>query len=531
MTRDATPDRDWAEAHRYRDVPYDNGLDTYPTVLAALDDQARRQPTASCLTTVAPDGSRTTVTFVEARDLSERLAGWLARECGLRPGDVIGLQPANDLPSAMAILAVLRTRAVCLLLSPHDPAGRVRAQLESQQAVAVLRSPAVAGVAGIEAVELPAVRALPDARLRSDGPPEPTDDALLFSTSGSTTAAKVVAQSHRNAVTNAEAFRRHHRLEPGDRLLGFLPIYHVNGVHSTLLGPIVAGAQVILAHGLDPLGYPALLRSVRPRIASVVPSALEALLVTWRDGGLPPEFRYFLSAAAPLGAQTARDVYDQLGARIVQGYGLTETTNFATTMPPDLTEDDYRRLMLDTDIPPIGVALHGNEVSVRNSTGEPVPAGTVGEIQVRGHNVMSRYAGNSEATAQAFSGGWFHTGDLGMLRADPATGREYVVITGRIKNMAKVRGEAVSLEEMERVLQAHPGVVDAACVATPDRLAGEQILVALVAPEGVPSDLTDHLRQVFAEAALPRRVVLVEAVPRTPTGKIRRPELPDLLGS
>jgi acyl-CoA synthetase (AMP-forming)/AMP-acid ligase II len=529
VTGHGAADRDWAGAHRYGDAPYERGLTPYPTVPAALDDRARHRPTEPYLTTVAPDGARTTVTFAQARELSGRLAGWLAREVGLRPGDVVGLRPANDLPSALTILAVLRAGAVCLLLSPHDPVGRVRAQVESQQAVAVLRSPAVPEVDGIESVELPEVAALPEAPAQELPPPDPAADALLFSTSGSTAAAKVVAQSHRNAATNAEAFRRHHRLDPGDAILGFLPIYHVNGVHSTLLGPIVAGAHVTLAHGLDPLAYPALLRDVRPRIASVVPSALEALLVTWRDAGPPPEFRYFLSAAAPLGAQTARDVYERLGARIVQGYGLTETTNFSTTMPPDLSEADYRRLMLDTDIPPIGVALYGNEVAVGGPAGEPLPPGEVGEILVRGHNVMSRYAGNPDATAQAFAGGWFHTGDLGMLRADAATGREYVVITGRLKNMAKVRGEAVSLEEMERVLRAHPAILDAACVASPDRLTGERITAAVVAPAGVPTDLTEHLRKVFAEAALPKRVVLVDAVPRTPTGKIRRPELAGLL--
>ena len=308
-------------------------------------------------------------------------------------------------------------------------------------------------------------------------------------------------------------------MEPVVRILGFLCFFHVYGVHTTLLGPILAGAHVTRAHGRDPLTYPALLRDVRPRIASVVPSALEALLVTWRDEGPPPDFGYFLSAAAPLAARTARDVYQRFGARVVQGYGLTETTNFATTMPPDLSGDDYRRLVLDTDIPPIGVAVHGNEVSL----------GETGEIRVRGHNVMARYAGNPAATEEAFAGGWLNTGDLGTLRTDPATGREYVVITGRLKNIAKVRGEAVSLEELERVLREHPAIVDAACVAVPDRLAGERITAVLVAPSGVPGDLTDHLRRVFAEAALPKRIELVEAVPRTPTGKIRRPELRRLL--
>lgn len=528
MSRRHGDESAWDSAHRYLDIPYARGLTGHATVPAALAERAWQMPDGAYLTTVAPDGTRTTVTFAEAHELSGRVAGWLRREFALKPGDVVALQPANDLAAVMTILAVLRSGAVCLLLSPNDPAARVRAQVQSQNAGPVLRSAGVPAGDGLESVELPDVTRLPPADFR-DAALDATADALMFSTSGSTATAKMVAQSHRNAATNAEAFRRHHRLRPGDRILGFLPIYHVNGVHSTLMAPIVAGVHVTLAHAFNAFDYPDLLRTVRPRIASLVPSALEALLVTWRDGELPEGFEYFLSAAAPLAAETARNVFDRLGARIVQGYGLTETTNFSTTMPPDLDEDAYRRLMLDAEIPPIGAALFGNEVTIRTTAGAPVDSGETGEILVRGHNVMSRYAGNREATAEALAGGWFHTGDLGRFQHDPGTGGVYVVISGRIKNMAKVRGETVSLEEMERALRSHPQILDAACVATPHRLTGEQITAAVVAPAGVPDDLSAHLRTLFAEAALPSRILLVDAVPRTPTGKIRRPDLAALL--
>jgi acyl-CoA synthetase (AMP-forming)/AMP-acid ligase II len=247
---------------------------------------------------------------------------------------------------------------------------------------------------------------------------------------------------------------------------------------------------------------------------------------TWRGAGPPSELAYFLSAAAPLTARTARAVVDRLGVPVIQGYGLTETTNFSTTVPVDLPPATYRKLVLDADIPSIGTALDGNEVEVLTSGGEPADIGEVGEICMRGHNVMSRYAANPEATEEAFRGGWFHSGDIGFA-VDDGAGSRFFVVTGRAKNIAKVRGESVSLDEMDRVLRAVPEIVDAACVAIPHRLLGEEIVAAVVmsGSSGREVDLRRHLSATFSEAVLPRRIVTVESLPRTPTGKIRRREL------
>jgi acyl-CoA synthetase (AMP-forming)/AMP-acid ligase II len=258
----------------------------------------------------------------------------------------------------------------------------------------------------------------------------------------------------------------------------------------------------------------------------VVPTILEVLSDTWRGAAPPSELAYFVSAAAPLTARTARRVVDRLGVPVIQGYGLTETTNFSTTLPTDLPQDVYRRLVLDADIPTIGSALDGNEMAVLDRDCERLAAGETGEVCMRGHNVMSRYAANPEATEAAFKGGWFHSGDIGYAVEDEATGRTYFVLTGRIKNIAKVSGESVSLEEMDRVLRAAPEVVDAACVALPHRLMGEQIVAAVVlsgAEDGV--DLRAHLGETFPPAVLPRRIVRLDSLPRTPTGKIIRREL------
>jgi acyl-CoA synthetase (AMP-forming)/AMP-acid ligase II len=216
--------------------------------------------------------------------------------------------------------------------------------------------------------------------------------------------------------------------------------------------------------------------------------------------------------------------------RIIQGYGLTETTNFSAIMPTGLDEQSYVRLMEEAAIPPAGAEIFGNEIAVLDNAGEPVPAGTVGEVCVRGHSVMSRYEGNPAETAEAFRHGWFHTGDLGYQAPPPSPGQALLVLTGRNKNVAKVRGESVSLEEVERAMRRLPGVLDAACAIAPHPLDGEQVTAAVVTAGPVAEGaLRGLLVEMLTPSAVPRRIVRLSAIPRTPTGKIVRRELSERL--
>lgn len=493
-------------------------------VIGVLVEHAELRGDAPYLTAVAGDGVATTLTYRDAEVASRRLAAWLRAESGAAAGSVLALAPANDVESVLAVLGALRAGYALLMLGPLDPPERHAEQIAAVGAEVFLR---VAPHARAGEVRLPDWRGLPDAEF-TDIPAEPSADALLFGTSGSTAASKLVVQSHRNMMANAAALGAHHGLRPGDRVLGCLPVHHVNGLHFTVIGTLVAGAHTVLADSFSPFTYPDLLDRYRPRIASVVPSILEALVETWRAPALPAGFDYFVSAAAALPAETARKVWTGLGARVVQGYGLSETTNFSTTMPPDLPPDAYRAAMLETDIPPVGIALSGNTVAVLDNACRPVPPGEVGEVCMRGANVMSRYAGNPVATAEAFRGGWFHSQDLGFLRRDARTGAEFLVLTGRIKNIAKVSGETVSLDEMDRVLRALPQVRDAACVAVTDRFRGESVVAAVVLAEGGgegDAALRNRLRAAFPEAVLPTRFVHMAAIPRSATGKVLRPQL------
>jgi acyl-CoA synthetase (AMP-forming)/AMP-acid ligase II len=493
--------------HSYRGEPF-GALGLPSSVVAYIGEHGRTRGDAPYITAIAADGEASELTYGALDLLTGGVAGWVARNHPA--GAVLALAPVNDLRSVVAILGVLRSGRALLLVNPSDPAARVREQAAKLDATL------------IDAADVP----WNEDPSWQDGPIDPGSDALFFGTSGSTASSKLVAQMHANAVSNAHALRGHHGLGDGERMLGCLPIHHVNGLHFTILATLVAGAHAILAHGFEALGYPDLVRRYRPRLASVVPTILEVLGSTWRGDPPPRELRYFVSAAAPLTARTARAFVDRLGVRVIQGYGLTETTNFSTTMPADLPESAYRRLVLDAPIPSVGVALDGNEVAVLGADGEAVTPGEPGEVCMRGHNVMSRYAANAEATEEAFRGGWFHSGDIGRAVRDEETGHTFFVLTGRLKNIAKVSGESVSLEEMERVLRAVPQVADAACVALPHRLTGEQIVAAVVMRDGAAEvDLRGHLGATFAQAALPRRIVSVDSLPRTATGKIRRREL------
>ncbi len=491
-------------------------------MLSFVREHARSRGEAPYLTAVSRSGEVEQLTYAALDVLNAKVAGWAERELG--SVRTVAFLPANDIPSVLAILGLMRSRRPVLLVNPADPPGRVREQAATLDAT-LLRAATIDPALHPDAVGIPDPRILPDDDAPFAEPEiEASEDALFFGTSGSTASSKLVAQTHANTVANALGVGRHHRLRPGERILGCLPIHHVNGLHFTILATLVAGAHAVLAPGFEAITYPDLVRRFRPRVASVVPTILEVLVGTWRGEPPPRELEYFLSAAAPLTARTARAVVDGLGVRVVQGYGLTETTNLSTTLPIDLPDAAYRRLMLDAAIPSVGVALPGNEVAVLDAGGEAVPPGERGEICMRGHNVMARYASNEGATEEAFAGGWFHSGDIGFSIED--AGGTVFMLTGRRKNIAKVRGESVSLDEMDRVLRAVPEVRDAACVAIPHRLLGEEIVAVVVVADGTRgTDLRARLGATFAQTVLPRRIVEVASLPRTPTGKVRRGEL------
>ncbi|MET7608646.1 class I adenylate-forming enzyme family protein [Streptomyces avermitilis] len=502
----------------------------HATVIATLLERARTTPDRACVTWVPEEGAPRVLTYGELERRSRALADALLRRQA--PGETVALLPGNDLPSVTAVFATLRAATPCLFLDPGDPEHRLRAVLREHPAATVLCSPFAGeharGLADLVLNDAPDTVAGPP--LPGDGTVPAEDPAFLFGTSGSTAASKLVVQPHRALTSNAEAVRRHHGLDGATTLLGGLPIHHVNGVHFTLVAVVHSGAHVVLPQRISPFGHRALIDAHRPHIVSLVPPVLQMLLATGRGWRPPGGLRHFVSAAAPLPAALAREVLETFGVRVLQGYGLSETTNFSTTMPTGLPDAVYRTVTLDVDIPSVGVALPGNEVEVFTPDGTLLGEGRTGEIRMRGHNVMSGYAGRPDLTADAFAGGWFHSGDLGHWRTGP-DGLRYFHLTGRDKNMAKVRGESVSLEEVERALVSLPGVADAACLSVPHPAWGEQLVALVAAPHRDLRAIREELAALVPVAALPTGWQQLDRIPRTATGKLRRPRLAELYGA
>ena len=521
------------QVHSYRGQPFDTPLVSPLDVVERLDRWAGSQPDAPCLTTLAGDGAVRTLSFAELHRDSLRMAGWLATAHGVRPGSVVAVLPRNDARSVALVLGVLRAGAIAFLIDPDERIERLKSLLAAFEVTAVLGSAVSATARECGALDVPAAHALADALAGAlpARPVRPTGPALYFGTSGSTATSKIVAQGRYNAAVNAEAVRRQHGLAPGVRILGCLPVHHVNGLNFSIFATLWSGSHTVLAEAPRADLLRQAIGDWQPRVVSVVPTVLELLLLAGAEIR-PRQLGYFLSAAAPVSAGTCQAVWDRFSVPVVQGYGLTETVNFSTTMPTDLSPESYRRIVLEAPVPPIGAALFGNEVSVLRPDGTVAEVGEQGEICVRGHNVMLEYVGNPEATSAAFAGGWFHTGDLGTRIQAPGVDPALFVVTGREKNIAKVMGVSVSLEELERVIRELPGVLDAACLPVADRLRGETIVAAVVAqPDLATADYRRQLERYFSPLVCPSNWIAVPAIPRTATGKIIRRALPDLLAS
>jgi long-chain acyl-CoA synthetase len=515
--------------HTYRGVGFYNELTTKNFVDHAVNRWAKLQPLSPFLTTVSATNQENQLSYGELDGLSHRFIGWLNREFQLQAGDIIGLLPRNDLESVLTIISVLRSEFKLMMLDASSPLARLIEQVDSVKCKLVLKSPRLTSEVFPDARNVPslsAVRNLKESKCAIEN--DPYTDAIYFATSGSTAASKIVSQCLFNAHVNAQALKLHHHLRPESRFLGCLPIHHVNGFHFSVLAQLYAGAHSIIAETFNPFQFPGLIKKFRPHIASVVPSILEVLSEIWRQQTVPDDFEYFVSAAAPLSQRTASNVRVRVGAQVLQGYGLTETTNFSTTMPRDLSRTN--QLLSHNEIPSVGVALFGNEIQILRPDGSHASPGEVGEICMRGHNVMTGYYGNTKDTSIAFRDGWFHSGDLGLALFNSELGKDFYFITGRVKNIAKVRGEAVSLDEMDRFLKKLPYISDAACIAIPTPLIGEEIVAAIVLNRSVTdSEIRMDLAEKFSAVALPKMFIRRETIPRTPTGKILRPELVTIL--
>ncbi len=340
------------------------------------------------------------------------------------------------------------------------------------------------------------------------------DDAVILYTSGTTGTPKGAQLTHANLGRNAEVSRGLHDIGADDVILGALPLFHSFGQTCTLNAGIGAGATITLLPRFDAAKALEIIQRDRVTIFMGVPTMYGGLLhAPERDGADLSVLRLCVSGGASLPLELMRSFEDAFGAVILEGYGLSETSPVAS----------FNHSAQDRKAGSIGTPIEGVEMKVVDEDGNDVPAGEVGEIVIRGHNVMKGYWERPDATQDAIRGGWFHSGDMAKVDEDG-----YFFIVDRKKDMIIRGGYNVYPREVEEVLYEHPAVREAAVVGIPHPEWGEEVGAAVALKEGEsisPQELRDYVKEQVASYKYPREIWFVDELPKGPTGKILKREI------
>jgi long-chain acyl-CoA synthetase len=341
------------------------------------------------------------------------------------------------------------------------------------------------------------------------------DTAVILYTSGTTGRPKGAELTHANLVRNAAVTATTLlRLEPDDVVMGCLPLFHSFGQTCGLNAAVSSGASLTLLPRFDPGSALGVIQRDGVTVFEGVPTMYAALLNHPSRGDHDvSSLRLCVSGGAALPVEVLRGFEDAFGCIILEGYGLSETSPVASFNHPDR----------ERKAGSIGTPIQGVEMRVVDALGGDVPAGEVGEIAIRGHNLMKGYWEREEATREAIPDGWFRSGDLARQDDDG-----YFFIVDRKKDLIIRGGYNVYPREVEEVLYEHPAVAEAAVVGLPHPTHGEEVGAAVVlkpGAEATPAELQAFCKERVAAYKYPRHVWLEAALPKTATGKVLRREV------
>ncbi|MBU3741946.1 MAG: acyl--CoA ligase [Candidatus Kapabacteria bacterium] len=360
------------------------------------------------------------------------------------------------------------------------------------------------------------------------------DDCLIVYTSGTTGNPKGVVLMQQNLFADGYDIAAWHGIDEHTRMMCVLPIHHVNGTVVTHATPFLAGASVVLHRKFRTDRFFSSIAAEGVHIVSVVPTLLAFLLEASADAtdAIASGFRHIICGAGPLTVDLATQFETTYKIPIVHGYGLSETTCYSCFLPVDLSWQEHRSWMSDHGFPSIGIAIPCNEMSIHDAAGNAVAEGERGEIVVRGPNVMREYAGNEKANADAFTFGWFRSGDEGFVKRD-AAGRVYYFITGRIKELIIRGGVNIAPLELDEVISAAPGVRAGISVGFENNMYGEEIgaLVVKDHPDVTDEDVLAYCRAHLPHHKCPKVVLFSDALPVTSTGKYQRNKVKHLFAA
>jgi acyl-CoA synthetase (AMP-forming)/AMP-acid ligase II len=463
-----------------------------------------------------------TLGYDALRRASSELARRLAAE-GVLPGDLVAASYPNGVEIVVAWFGVAAARAGYAPLNMAYTEQEFRFYLEDIRPKLLLLKPsgvpaarAAAAALGVPVLdvwfEADRVQAGSGSAAAPNGttPPALDDDVALFlHTSGTTSRPKGVPLTHANLTASASNIQCWYGLGSEDVSYSEMPLFHVHGLVFSTLAHLAAGALVVIPERFSASAFWPHVREYGVTVVSAVPTIYRSLLPSPdspRDFE-PHSLRFMRSSSAPLPASMMERLETVFGVAVIEAYSMTEASHQMTANP------------LEGERRPGSVGMGAFvDVTILDEGGVPSGPGVVGEVAVRGPNVTRGYHNNPAANAQAFSSGWFRTGDWGVLSEDG-----YLTLVGRLKELINRAGEKISPVEVDDALLSHPGVTEAVSFSVPDEKYGEAVGAALVLKEGTTADdVLAHARARLAAFKVPTSVYVVESIPRTATGKVQR---------
>ena len=465
------------------------------------------------------------MTYQALEEASARVAG-LLHERGLKPGDRVGIMMPNVAEVPVVYYGVLRAGGVVVPMNPLLKAREVAYYLGDSGAGLIFAWHAFAdqarGGAEQAGAELIVVDGdgFPDLLASADPDDQVVDrgnedTAVILYTSGTTGHPKGAELTHGNLISNTEvASVDIVRIRPDDVIFGGLPLFHVFGQTVALNVAVASGACLTLLPRFSAGHALRIIADHRVTVFEGVPTMYVALLhQPDRADYDTSALRMCVSGGAALPVQVLRGFEEAFGVPLLEGYGLSETSPVASFNHPDREHKPGS----------IGTPIRDVQMRVVDGEGNEVPQGEVGEIVIRGPNVMKGYWGRPEATADAIRDGWFHTGDLARVDEDG-----YFYIVDRKKDLIIRGGYNVYPREIEEVLYEHPAVAEAAVIGLPHPALGEEVGAAVVLKPGAAisaKELREYVKGQVAAYKYPRHVWMVDALPKGTTGKIQKRDI------
>jgi long-chain acyl-CoA synthetase len=460
------------------------------------------------------------LTYAALDEASARVAALLAVR-GVGPDRPVGLMLPNIAEFAALYYGILRAGGVVVPMNPLLKEREVAYYLSDSGATLLFATAASephatagASAAGADVLLVDdRLATLLDQQRPAAGPVPRADDdlAVLLYTSGTTGQPKGAQLTHSNLRHNASITATTLlSLSPDDVVMGCLPLFHAFGQSCALNAAVCSGACLTLVPRFDPRTALSVMERDRVTVFEGVPTMYSALLQ--HEGTADTSaLRLAVSGGAALPVTVLEDFEAAFGAPILEGYGLSETSPVASFNHPDRPRKAGS----------IGTPVKGVQMRLLDDDGHDVPAGEVGEIAIRGHNIMRGYHNRPDATREAIPDGWFRSGDIARQDEDG-----YFFIVDRKKDLIIRGGYNVYPREIEEVLYQHPAVVEAAVVAIPHPELGEEVGAAVALREEVdPAEIREFVRERVAAYKYPRRVWVVDVLPKGPTGKILRREV------